>query len=118
MIGSLLQTVARLAGLTPALSSIEVTGGSTLVVVGVFVLLAIATVLSLLVTYRYARGYLATGARPLLWLAVGLFLLTAAPTFVRLVLANVGGGPGTVQTLVTSTSELLGLLTILYTIYR
>jgi hypothetical protein len=96
----------------------EVTGGSALLVGVTFLLLAAATVLSLLITYRYARGYLESGARPLLGLAVGLFFLTAAPTFLRLAFANTVDAPTWQLTAATSVSELLGLVAILYTIYR
>lgn len=96
----------------------NVTGGSPATVAAVFVLLAAASVLSLLVTYRFARGYLQTGTRPFLFLSVGLFLLTAAPIFARLVLVNVVAVPEAHRTLITNGSELLGLLVILHTIYR
>jgi len=101
-----------------ALVQVDVTGGSAVLVVAVFALLAAASVLSLLVTYRFVRGYLRTGTRPLLFLASGLFLLTAAPIFARLAFVNVFELPGAYRTLITSGSELLGLLVILYTIYR
>ena len=101
-----------------AATQVDATGGSPLVVLAAFVLLVVATVLSLLVTYRFARGYRRSGARPLLALAVGLFLLTAAPMFARLVFANLLPAAGATQTLVTSGLELVGLLTILHTIYR
>lgn len=110
--------ITNLGGFSATIGQVEVTGGSPLVVVAVFVLLAVTTILSLVITYRFARGYLRTGTRPFLLLAVGLFLLTAAPTFVRLAFTNLLGGPSSAQTLVASVSELLGLLTILYTIYQ
>lgn len=100
------------------LAQVDVTGGSSLTVLVVFGLLAVATILSLLVTYRFADGYRRTGTRPYLFLASGLFLLTAAPIFARLALTNVVAVPGAYRTLITSGSELLGLLVILYTIYR
>lgn len=107
------------ASLTPAaLAQVDVTGGSSVTVFAVFALLAIAAALSLLVTYRFASGYRRTGTRPYLFLAVGLFLLTAAPIFARLAFTNLVPVPGAYRSLITSGSELLGLLVILYTIYR
>ena len=111
-------TLARPGERAATIAQIEVVGGSSLAVFAAFALLVVATVLSLLVTYRYARGYLRTGTRPLLYLAVGLFLLTAAPTFLRLAFANFGDAPDAYRRLAASTAELLGLLTILYTIHR
>lgn len=102
----------------PVLAQTDVTGGTSVLVIAVFVLLAIATVLSLIITYRFAKGYFQTGTRPFLLLATGLFLLTAAPIFARLVFANVTDLPAAYGMLLTSGSELLGLLIILYTIYR
>lgn len=101
-----------------AATGVEATGGSPLVVLAGFVLLVVASILSILVTYKFARGYRRSGARPLLALAVGLFLLAAAPTFARLAFANVVAASAATRTLVTSGAELLGLLIILHTIYR
>jgi len=108
-------THTALAGLSAATGPVEVTGGSALLVLAVFLLLAAATVLSVLVTYRLVRGYRQTGTRPLLYLAVGIFLLTAAPTAIRLAFTNLAAAPA-YRTLAASASELLGLLAILYTI--
>lgn len=111
-------SATALAPPTAALGPVEVTGGSALLVAAVFLLLAAASVLSVLVTYRLARGYLRTGTRPLLYLAVGVFLLTAAPTAIRLAFTNLAAAPTAYRTVAASASELLGLLAILYTIYR
>lgn len=101
-----------------ALAQVDVTGGASITVLGVFVLLAVASLLALLVTYRFASGYRRTGSRSALFLASGLFLLTAVPVFARLAFTNVVAVPGAYRTLITSGFELLGLLVILYTIYR
>lgn len=106
-----------LAGLPAVSGPVTVTGGSPLLVLAAFLLLGAASVLSVLVTYRLARGYLRTGTRPMLYLAVGIFLLTVSPTAIRLVFTNVAAAPAD-RTLVASASELLGLLVILYTIHR
>lgn len=113
-----LQTAVSGSSFPTTLTSVETIGGDGLTVLAVFVLLAIGSILSLLVTYRLAVGYRRTGSRPLLALAVGLFLLTAAPMFVRFAFANAIDAPTAYQTLLSSTSELLGLLVILRTIYQ
>jgi hypothetical protein len=100
------------------LAQVDVTGGSPLVVGAAFVTFAVALVLSIAVTYRFVEGYRRTGTRPLLQLAVGMFLLTAAPMFLRLAMTNLGDVPDAVRVLAAGVSELLGLLTILYTIYE
>jgi len=97
---------------------VDATGGSPALVAVVFGLLAVASVLSVAVTYRFARGYLRTGTRPLLLLACGLFFLAPAPIFARLVFANALATPDAYRILTTSGSELFGLLLVLYTIYR
>jgi hypothetical protein len=106
-----------LSALPAASGPVEVTGGSALLVIAAFLLLAVASVLSVLVTYRLARGYVRTGTRPLLYLAIGIFLLTAAPTAIRLAFTNLATATA-YRTLAASASELLGLLLILYTIHR
>lgn len=108
------------AAFAPAQASggVEAVGGSPMIVFAVFALLSIATLLALLVTYHLVRGYLESGTRPLLLLAVGIFLLTAAPTFLRLLLTNVLVVETQYRILITSLVELAGLFVILYTIYR
>ncbi|QLG60484.1 DUF7521 family protein [Halorarum salinum] len=97
---------------------IEVTGGSAPTVAAVFALLAVTMALSLLITVRLVRGYARTSARPLLLLAVGLFLLTAAPTIVQLGFLNALAAPSAHRMVLVTTAKLAGLLTILYTIHQ
>lgn len=99
------------------MGQVSVTGGSAPMVFAAFGLFAASLVLSVLVTYRFARGYRRTGTRPLLQLAVGMFLLAVAPMLLRVVLTT-AGVDSAVRILATSVSELLGLLTVLYTIYH
>ncbi len=79
--------------------------------------LFVALVLSVLVTYRFVEGYRRTKARPILLLAVGMFLLAPAPMFIRLLVGNVAAIPLSVQLLTTTLSELSGLVVILYVVY-
>jgi hypothetical protein len=103
--------------LQSALVEVDVEGGHPIVVVAGIVTFLAATVLSVAVTYRFIEGYRRTASRPVLLLAVGMFLLAAAPMFVRLVTPNVEAIPFGARTLATSLSELSGLLVILYVVY-
>lgn len=98
-------------------SGIEVDGGPTAVVLLGIATFLVASLLAVLVTYRFVEGYRRTDSRPVLLLAVGMFFLAPAPMFVRLVTANVDPIPMAAQTLVASLSELTGLLVLLYVVY-
>ncbi|WP_246982397.1 hypothetical protein [Halorientalis marina] len=95
----------------------ETTGGSTAAILAVFLLFGVAVVLATLVTYHFVQGYRRTGRRPMLLLAVGMFLLAAAPMFVRLLLGNVDLVTSTTRRFVVACLELCGLLTLLYVVY-
>ncbi|WP_440771955.1 DUF7521 family protein [Natronorubrum sp. DTA28] len=96
---------------------VDVEGGSMPVVLAAVVTFFVATVLAVLVTYRFVEGYRRTRARPILLLAVGMFLLAPAPMFVRLLAGNLEAVPLAAQLLLTTLSELCGLLVILYAVY-
>jgi hypothetical protein len=96
---------------------IETEGGPLLVVLTGIVTFLVASVLAVIVTYRFIEGYRKTGSRPVLWLAIGMFFLAPAPMFIRLLTANIDAIPLSVQMLVPSLSELTGLVVILYVIY-
>lgn len=104
-----------LAGARPLQVSVE--GGATPVVLAAIVAFFAATVLAVLVTYRFVEGYRRTKARPFFLLAVGMFLLAPAPMFVRLLAGNVEAVPLSAQLLLSTLSELCGLLVILYVVY-
>ncbi|MFC6940305.1 hypothetical protein ACFQE8_10075 [Salinirubellus sp. GCM10025818] len=101
-----------------AVAQVDTIGGSTPTAVAAVVVFFVALGLSVLVTYRYARGYLRTRRRPLLHLTVGLLLLAPAPMFVRLVLGNVAVATATERTFVVTVSKLCGLLVILSVVHR
>jgi len=108
---------ARMTGpLVPA--QLEFTGGSDPFAVAAFVTFFVAVVLSVAVTRKFVAGYRSTGSRPILWLAVGMFLLAPAPMFLRLLLGNVSAVGPTARSLLTTLSELSGLLVVLYVVYR
>ncbi|TYT63902.1 DUF7521 family protein [Natrialba swarupiae] len=112
-----LEAIARLGSIPVAPLQIEVEGGSTPVVLAAIATFFVALVLSVLVTYRFVEGYRRTKARPILLLAVGMFLLAPAPMFIRLLVGNVAAIPLSVQLLTTTLSELSGLVVILYVVY-
>ncbi|WP_323191135.1 hypothetical protein [Halostella sp. PRR32] len=92
------------------------TGGTpsvvALVVVGQVVTAALATWIAV----RTYRGYQQADDAALLWLAVGVALLSVGATTVEFLLPSFGGAP-VMTTLVARSSELSGLFAILYAIY-
>jgi hypothetical protein len=98
-------------------AQIETVGGAAPTAVAAILVFLVAVVLSVVVTYRYARGYLRTRQRPLLVLTAGMLLLAPAPMFIRLVLGNVAVVTGTERTLVVTVSRLCGLLAILSVVH-
>jgi hypothetical protein len=106
------------AAAPPLVGQIDVVGGGTLTAVAALVAFFVAIALSVVVTYRYAKGYLRTRRRPLLYLTVGLLLLAPTPMFARLLLANVGDVTTAERTLVVTASKLCGLLLILVVVHR
>ncbi|MFB6081282.1 MAG: hypothetical protein ABEJ67_00540 [Halanaeroarchaeum sp.] len=106
------------ASLSGPLAQVSGVGGSPLVSVAALLAFFAAVVLAVLVTYRVAMGYRESGRRPLLLLAVGLFLLAPAPMFIRLVTGNVALLAPPERSLVVTTSKLLGLLVVLAVVHR
>lgn len=104
----------------PALAPLQVefVGGAAPTAVAAIVVFLAAVVLSVAVTYRYARGYLRTRQRPLLYLTAGMLLLAPAPMFLRLVLGNASALSTDARTLAVTVSKLCGLLVILSVVYR
>jgi len=101
-----------------ALLQVRAVGGSTAVAAVSVAAFFLALVLSVFVTYRYARGYLRTRRRPLLYLTVGLVLLAPLPMFLRLAFGNTAAVGAAGRTLVVTASKLCGLLVILGVVYR
>ena len=93
------------------------TGGSVPVAVAVLVGQAIVFALACWIVYRAASGYRAAKAPALLWLAVGVALLSAAPTAARVLLPTLTAAPAEIVRGVALIGELLGLTAILYAIY-
>jgi hypothetical protein len=105
----------------PAVSlpgQVEFVGGAAPTAIAAIAVFLVAVVLSVVVTYRYATGYLRTRQRPLLYLTVGMLLLAPAPMFLRLLLGNVAVLSTDARTLAVTVSKLCGLLVILAVVYR
>lgn len=89
------------------------------IVLAVVALSLLSVVLSLTIAGVLIRGYLdGPGRKGMLWLAVGLLLLTTVPELLRIGLPT-GTGIGTIgRSILVSSCELLGLGVILGAIYR
>ncbi|WP_205596852.1 DUF7521 family protein [Halostella salina] len=110
-----LTAAGALTRVVPA--QVEVTGGSAAVAAAALVTFFVALALSVLVTYQCVRGYRQSRRRPMLFLAVGVFLLASAPMFLRLLLGNLHAVTPATRIFVVAVTELAGLLTILYVVY-
>ena len=97
---------------------VTVEGGATATGVAAIVTFLVATVLAVLVTYRFLQGYRRSRSKPILLLAVGMFLLAPAPMLLRLLTGNVLTVTTPVRVLSTTAVEAMGLLVILAVIYR
>lgn len=76
-------------------------------------------ILSLIIIYQAYRGYRRNGSRPLLFLALGVVLLTIAPTVVTIV-SSAFVSPATFGSVVsplTGSIRVAGLISIIYSIY-
>jgi multisubunit Na+/H+ antiporter MnhF subunit len=97
---------------------VAVESSATVTSIVALVTFLLATVLAVLVTYRFLQGYLRSRSRPILLLAIGMFLLAPAPMLLRLVVGNVLTVASPVRVLSTTAVEAMGLLVILAVIYR
>jgi hypothetical protein len=86
----------------------------TLVVFGTF---AVTVLLGVLISYRAFQGYRRNRSEPMRYLAAGLVLVTAVPPLVSLSLSNLTRLPGWIVVLAMTSSQILGLLSILYSLY-
>lgn len=93
------------------------TGGSVVVVVLSLLGMALTAGLSLIVAYRVIQGYRRNRSRARLSLAFGLVLLTTGPILLQFVLPSLTDVSAVGRALVTTVSELLGLMAMLYAIY-
>lgn len=96
---------------------IEATGGPPAAIVLTVVIYACATGLSLVVAAMAYTGYRESGNRAQLVLAAGLVLLTTVPQTLRVILPTLTATTALERTVLTTASELCGLIAILYTIH-
>lgn len=75
--------------------------------------------LSLVIVSQAVRGYRRNGSRPMLFLALGIVLLTIVPTVVTLVGARLYSARtvGLVVSPLTNSIKVLGLGSIVYSLY-
>ena len=113
-------TVARLAVAEQSALplQVEVVGDIAALAAVTIAAFFLSVVLAVFVTYRFARGYLRTRRRPLLYLTVGLLLLAPLPMFLRLAFGNVESVTGTERRILVTASKFCGLLIILGVVYR
>jgi hypothetical protein len=119
--GSVLAGTGRTTGTTDVLS------GSPLAGQPAFLLLALVTVtgagLGLLISLQAYQGYRQARSSRLLFLAVGVVLLTLVPFLLTVVGAVLAGATTLTNlsypvALVTRTAEVLGLLAVLYSLQQ
>lgn len=91
-------------------------GGTPSLVALVVVGQVVTAVLAGWIALRTFRGYRRSDDAALLWLAVGIALLAAGSTAAQFLLPTVGSAT-VVTTLVARSSEVSGLVAILYAIY-
>jgi len=99
------------------LLQVSVEGGATVTGITALGTFFVATVLAVLVTYRFLQGYLRSRSKPVLLLAVGMFLLAPAPMLLRLIAGNVITVATPIRVLSITAVEAMGLLVILAVIY-
>jgi hypothetical protein len=104
-----------LDGTLPVLQVVQASGAlRILAVLSTFLLSA---VLGLVIARKAYQGYATSRSKPMLYLAVGIVLLTAVPALLSTVLANLTALPGYQVVLVTNGAEILGLLSVAYSLY-
>ncbi|SDF55831.1 hypothetical protein SAMN04488067_105190 [Halorubrum xinjiangense] len=99
-------------------AQVELVGDNAALAAVTIVAFFLSVVLAAFVTYRFARGYLRTRRRPLLYLTVGLLLLAPLPMFLRLAFGNIESVTGTERRILVTASKFCGLLVILGVVYR
>ena len=100
------------------LIQVDVVGGDAGLAAITIAAFFLSVLLAVFVTYRFARGYLRTRRRPLLFLTLGLLLLAPLPMFLRLAFGNVAWVTATERTVVVTASKLCGLLLVLGVVHR
>jgi hypothetical protein len=100
------------------LLQLRATGGEPAVGVAALGLSVLSITLSLAIAGVLVRGYRrGPGRAGMLWLAVGLLLLTTIPELLRVLIPTVTAVGTVVRSLLISSAELSGLGVILLTVY-
>lgn len=100
------------------LGGVRAPGTDLSVAIGVFALSLLSLALSVVIAVVLVRGYRrGPGRRGMLWLAVGLLLLTTVPELLRIGLPTLTGVSTVGRSILVSSAELLGLGAILWTVY-
>lgn len=86
-------------------------------ILALFVLGA-AVLYSIRIAYTLVEKYRSAGSREAGYVAIGLLFLTTVPILLHFILASIGGITGDIIDIVTALSELVGLTTILVSIYE
>lgn len=84
----------------------------------IFVIAATTAVAGLFVAYQAYRGYRRNESRPMLYLAVGISLLTVVPVGLNALLALGTGSTDAEILLAVTASHLAGVLAVLYALTR
>lgn len=96
----------------------QATGTEPAIAMAVLGLSALSLILSLTIAVFLLRGYRrGPGRKGMLWLAIGLLLLTTIPEILRLALPTLTTVGSVTHSVIVSTCELLGLGTIIWTVY-
>ncbi|MFB6173206.1 MAG: hypothetical protein ABEI39_01040 [Halobacteriales archaeon] len=79
---------------------------------------SLTATVGLFVAYQAYRGYRRNDSRPMLFLGLGIFLVTVVPFVVTTVLAGAVGISDAAAVLAWTLLEILGLASILYALTR
>lgn len=76
----------------------------------------LAALIGIFIAYQAYRGYRRNQSRPMLYISIGFVLALAVPFVMLLVYILVPVAPESFVSLISQTSQVLGLLSILYAI--
>lgn len=79
--------------------------------------LLLVAVMGAIITYQAYRGYRRNNVQSMLYLAVGLFLLTVCPFVINITVSTIVGPGQIVILFFENVSRLLGLVAIMYSLY-
>lgn len=98
--------------------SLQVTQtGDTVQILVVLATFLLSALLGLIIARKAYQGYRRNASPPMLYLAAGIVLLTAVPAVLSLFLSTFTGLPSYLVVVVTNGTELLGLVSIAYSLY-